>query len=530
MVPPGGAIPAKTFIVPRRNNGPLLSADLAAGTALSVQYTGFSPTRETRRVPAARPRAQRRRLPHRAAVLRRRLAELHLRRPQGQHRLLHQRRGAGAGGPAGRHGEGQPAVPAARRHRRQRVAAGPQPAAEPGAAVRDPAVQRDAAGGQPAGRVHRLGEQRPDRQHVRQQPAQPGPARRWHLLPQPRPQRVPGRPDHRPGAGRPSPRAASPRPTWSTSRPTRPASTGSSSRRISPARSTGPGAAPPRSWPRSPRTRGSSRRSAGSSRWNHSYPTGIPEGYDASDRDGRLGHAVAGRDRRQRGRHDLRAVAGPVHRQRHRRARPGRSRGTLPLPDDLDSVKALKQLIVDFDTRKGVGRSGIDFFAVPGIADAADRRDFLVLRSLGDALDLAASDALRAGVRQARPTRTTYRWGKLHRFVFASPLGAPYSVPSAGNPFTSPLPGLPGIPVDGGFSVPDVCHVHAARGRAGRVHGRSRCRSAGSWPRRPAMRMAVGELADRWRQRGTRRPVRAEPVADAGSPTTRTRSGCTRST
>ena len=34
------------MIVPRRNNGPLLSVNLAAGTALSVQYTGWSPTAE----------------------------------------------------------------------------------------------------------------------------------------------------------------------------------------------------------------------------------------------------------------------------------------------------------------------------------------------------------------------------------------------------------------------------------------------------------------------------------------------------
>ena len=46
VVPPGGAIPAQTFIVPRRNNGPLLSLDMASGTALSVQYAGFSPTTE----------------------------------------------------------------------------------------------------------------------------------------------------------------------------------------------------------------------------------------------------------------------------------------------------------------------------------------------------------------------------------------------------------------------------------------------------------------------------------------------------
>ena len=46
VVPPGGAIPPATLIVPRRNNGPIIQLDQQRGTALSVQYTGFSATRE----------------------------------------------------------------------------------------------------------------------------------------------------------------------------------------------------------------------------------------------------------------------------------------------------------------------------------------------------------------------------------------------------------------------------------------------------------------------------------------------------
>ena len=37
---------AITFVVPRRNNGPIIALDLEAGTALSLQYTGFGPTFE----------------------------------------------------------------------------------------------------------------------------------------------------------------------------------------------------------------------------------------------------------------------------------------------------------------------------------------------------------------------------------------------------------------------------------------------------------------------------------------------------
>lgn len=188
-------------------------------------------------------------------------------------------------------------------------------------------------------------------------------------------------------------------------------------------------------------------------RWNHSYPTGIPQGYDAADRDGKLGTPT----RREieesvaatiyvlwRGRFAVNTLDQHVQQISPKLA-----------TADVQSVIALRRLLDDFGTRKGVGRSGIDFFAVPGIADPADRRDFLILKSLGDALTLAASDNFKAAY--ANSTRQIdYRWGKLHRITLTSPLGAPYTVPSEGNRFTSPLPGLPGIPVDGGFNVPDV--------------------------------------------------------------------------
>jgi penicillin amidase len=45
-VPPGSSIPAAVLIVPRRNQGPLVQLDLQSGAAISVQYTGFSATRE----------------------------------------------------------------------------------------------------------------------------------------------------------------------------------------------------------------------------------------------------------------------------------------------------------------------------------------------------------------------------------------------------------------------------------------------------------------------------------------------------
>ena len=116
------------------------------------------------------------------------------------------------------------------------------------------------------------------------------------------------------------------------------------------------------------------------SRWDNTYPTGIPEGYDGSDRDGTLSAPS-----RQEIDNSVAATLYVLWRGRFAGnvidKHVGQISAQLPLPGDSDTIEALRQFLVDFDTRRGVGRSGIDFFAVPGIADAADRRDFLILSS-----------------------------------------------------------------------------------------------------------------------------------------------------
>jgi penicillin amidase len=131
--------------------------------------------------------------------------------------------------------------------------------------------------------------------------------------------------------------------------------------------------------------------------------------------------------------------------------------GGLPAPDDQDSLAALRNLLDNFDSNGGRGASGIDFFAVPGMASTDDRRDFVILRSLRQGLDLLASPTLFASTNQS-----DYRWGRLHRIVFAHPLGGPFSIPPAGGAFPAPLAGVRGIPTDGGFQTVDASS-HKAR-------------------------------------------------------------------
>ena len=133
----------------------------------------------------------------------------------------------------------------------------------------------------------------------------------------------------------------------------------------------------------------------------------------------------------------------------------------LPQPAGEDALRALKQLLLSFDQQHGVGVSGVDFFAADSIADPADRRDLLILRSLAGALDLLAGPSFDTAF-HGSTKQTDYRWGILHRVTFDAALGDPWSVPSAGGAFPAPLPGLPGIPTDGGFGTVDVAS-HSVR-------------------------------------------------------------------
>jgi penicillin amidase len=107
-------------------------------------------------------------------------------------------------------------------------------------------------------------------------------------------------------------------------------------------------------------------------RWDFSTPTGIPEGYDSSD--------VNGRRLPPSRREIADSVAATIY---------SVWRGQIihdvidsrvdaigiPRPDDDRALGAIKHLLETFDATGGVGASGIDFFAVPGVARAADRRD-----------------------------------------------------------------------------------------------------------------------------------------------------------
>ena len=183
-------------------------------------------------------------------------------------------------------------------------------------------------------------------------------------------------------------------------------------------------------------------------RWDFTTPTGIPQGYDAG--------RVPGSQPSPREIAD--SVAATIYAEWRSRAVTNiidDHLGGLPVPDDQFALAAMKHLLDTFATAHGVGASGIDFFAASGITDPAASRDYLLLASLRDALDLLAGPAFGPAFHEST-SQNDYRWGLLHRIVLAHPLGGPFSVPPAFGQFPAPLPGLAGIPVDGGFETVDA--------------------------------------------------------------------------
>jgi penicillin G amidase len=193
--------------------------------------------------------------------------------------------------------------------------------------------------------------------------------------------------------------------------------------------------------------------------WDHTTPTGIPKGYDASDKDGTLDVISSAEVS-----NSVAATIYAVWRARIVNNTIDRTLLAIGLnpPDDFQTLTALRRLFDRYPTDHGIGASGVDFFEVSGVSDPDDRRDILVLQSLREALDRLASPAFAAAF-AGSTDQDDYRWGRLHRIVFGHLLDGPFSVPPAGGAFPDPVAGLSGIPTDGGFETVDAAS-HEIRG------------------------------------------------------------------
>ena len=181
--------------------------------------------------------------------------------------------------------------------------------------------------------------------------------------------------------------------------------------------------------------------------WDGGTPTGLKEGWDAADEDGV-------RSPPSQGEIDA-SVANTIYTIWRGRIIANTIDATLdplglPRPGRERTLIALRHLLDTYPASQGIGASGLDFFQVPGIADAETERDILLLQSLSEALDLLAGDAF-ANAFGNSTDQDDYRWGRLHRIVLDSPLGGPFSQP----PQPPPPGNLPGFATDGGYQTVD---------------------------------------------------------------------------
>ena len=223
-------------------------------------------------------------------------------------------------------------------------------------------------------------------------------------------------------------------------------------------------------------------------RWDRSTPTGIADGYDWNDVNGR---------RRAPSQAEIDAsVAATIYSLWRGQTlaaivdAPLVARGLgSHLPYGDQSMTALRRLLANPDG----GASGI-------FVSSAAERDTLVLSALRSALDLAASREF-APAFGGSTNMADYRWGKLHRIVFRHQLAGTFSIPP-GAGFADLAPSLPGIATDGGFSVVD------ASSHSPRANELNEFMFSGG----PARRF-VAEAARR-----TRRAVQVIPGGERGTP------------
>jgi penicillin G amidase len=189
--------------------------------------------------------------------------------------------------------------------------------------------------------------------------------------------------------------------------------------------------------------------------WDYSTPTGIQQGFDAGDNPSALPAP---------GQAEIDAsVAATIYSAWRNKSIRNTIDATLTgvglgsyLPGGRDAQAAFKFLLDNFGVLNGKGASGLTFFAAAGAPNAAAARDYVLLKSLADSLDLLASDGFSAAF-GGSTSQSDYRWGKLHRIVFEQPLGAPFSIPGPnGYGFSDLGPGLPGIARQGGFETVDA--------------------------------------------------------------------------
>ncbi len=182
--------------------------------------------------------------------------------------------------------------------------------------------------------------------------------------------------------------------------------------------------------------------------WNFSTPTGIPEGWDASDELGVRAATVPAAEATA----SVAATLYNVWRAKLLKNVIDARLGAIGV-EGVGSGEALKAVhhLLSQTPFTGVGSAGVDFFPAPAALPAAARRDLALLTALRDALDGLASSSYAPAFANST-NQDDYRWGKLHRKTFSHELGDAFSLPPYAG-FEDLAPDLLGLSRDGGYEI-----------------------------------------------------------------------------
>jgi penicillin amidase len=188
--------------------------------------------------------------------------------------------------------------------------------------------------------------------------------------------------------------------------------------------------------------------------WDGSAPTGIQEGYDPGDDPDALAPPS-----QQEIDDSVAATLFSVYRGQLLRRVVDETLQRLHLGDYLPPYRqghvALMHLLEREDDQRVPQHiiSGVEFFRMESFSEES-ARDAVLVQALRDTLDLLAGEAF-ADAFGGSTELEDYRWGKLHRITLGHPLGGPLSVPPMGG-FENLAPELPGLARGGGFASVDT--------------------------------------------------------------------------
>jgi penicillin amidase len=186
--------------------------------------------------------------------------------------------------------------------------------------------------------------------------------------------------------------------------------------------------------------------------WDFSTPTGLDEGWDASDNNG---NRIPLFDAGGGGQAEIDAsVAATIYNMW--RGFAIRNIVDSRLADfglGVGSTEALRALdnLLRQTPYTGIATAGINWIPESAGLTAEERRDLALLQALRDGLDQLASNALAPAFGNST-SQDDYRWGKLHRINFDHAFEDDFDIPTQGG-FDDLAPDLPGLARDGGYNV-----------------------------------------------------------------------------